>query len=656
MKKLLSLLILAAVGIAVFGCDDKMEVEPEHSNNLQEVSVCFTYNLSTDSGASMTKVSNADIFDRFYQRILSADLVADEFSLVLTEVNTGETKNFSGRWKEHNLLTLRTGTYRVTGVSTAYGDTVQEKCSFTFNEVIVVSASTHEIALTARYDCFLIVFSGSDIATIVNYNGLYETPLFSFEQYKYAFVNDKLYKDNYKNEAYVGGTFSDGAAFKCYTGDLAFEKGKYYVYSVLTGGFIIPGMEEGGVNTNDQATVVSLNNAGELGQMIPESERDNVRKLVISGDINGTDFRLIRSLNNLVSLDISTANIVAGGEAFIRYQETAEGLNYPDGYWPSDGGGVGMWAIEDHYSKKDSLEFNFWGMKHIEEIILPQSLKYLGRYTFYGCHKLKTITIPKNTNMGEGFLEEDAFWSCISLESILVEENNPYLFSVDGCLYRITSEGKKELLAVPCAKKYYTMPNDVDVATHYCIPQGSQLEELTLGYHSPVLESYYFGNFLELRRFNVDPNNNLYSEIDGVLYDKDQKTIICYPCQRREDTYLIKDGVTKIGNGSFNTCVFLKEMVIPEGVTDIGESAFFCCPRIEKVTLPSTLKWIDSCAFQQDPALKTIICLATTPPDVYDECTFVGVYPDEILVPAASVSLYQNAYVWKDFASVIKAL
>jgi len=316
---------------------------------------------------------------------------------------------------------------------------------------------------------------------------------------------------------------------------------------------------------------------------------------------------------------------------------------------------LGMWAIEDHYTKKDSLEFGFWGMKNIEELLLPKSLKYLGEHSFYGCHKLKTITIPKGTNMGYAHGEASSFWSCISLENILVEEGNTSLYSEDGCLYKTEADGKKTLLAVPAARTSFTIPEDVDITVHYSFPQGCQLEELTLGAHSPALEPYYFENLLMLRRFNVNPDNSLYSEIDGVLYDKEQKEIVCYPCYREGDTYTIKEGVTLIGANCFNSCYYLKDMVIPEGVTEIEFGAFFRCVHLESITLPSSLEKMGSHSLQQSSRLKTIKLLSVTPPEVYDECVFVGVNPDQILVPEASVSLYQNADYWKDFASVIKA-
>ena len=57
MKKILLLLLLPTIGIIIYGCEKKIEADP--SGDSEVVSVCFTYNLPVDGGASMTKASNA---------------------------------------------------------------------------------------------------------------------------------------------------------------------------------------------------------------------------------------------------------------------------------------------------------------------------------------------------------------------------------------------------------------------------------------------------------------------------------------------------------------------------------------------------------------------------------------------------------------------
>ena len=53
--------------------------------------------------------------------------------------------------------------------------------------------------------------------------------------------------------------------------------------------------------------------------------------------------------------------------------------------------------------------------------------------------------------------------------------------------------------------------------------------------------------------------------IDGILTGVIDSEII-------NETYIIPDGVTRIGDDAFSDCYNLKKITIPEGVTSIGQT------------------------------------------------------------------------------------
>ena len=250
------LMSVLMIGVSSCGSDDVIgETQPTNKN---EVKVYFVYTLDTSSGTSMNRApakaakTNAEVFDEFYTKIKSGELVASSYELTLTEVSTGATYTFKGNWNSHDLITLNTGTYHVVGKSTADGENIQEKCSIVFDEVCDISITSNVVTLHASYDCFLLIFNNTDIQTLQNYNG---TSLVSFftlgTSYKYAFVQDFLYQADKKKDAYILGKYTDGAEFKVFTGNLEFEKGKYYVYNSVSNGFDVPEMEEGNVTNSE---------------------------------------------------------------------------------------------------------------------------------------------------------------------------------------------------------------------------------------------------------------------------------------------------------------------------------------------------------------------------------------------------------------------
>ena len=130
----------------------------------------------------------------------------------------------------------------------------------------------------------------------------------------------------------------------------------------------------------------------------------------------------------------------------------------------------------------------------------------------------------------------------------------------------------------------------------------------------------------------MDENNEYYSSVDGILFNKEKDEIILYPPAKSDITtytipttvttikesafannkYLtdveIPSSVTSIGtipSGTFGACSKLSAIEIPEGVTSIGSGAFYGS-GIENIVLPSTLVEIQSDAFTQTPKLKHI--------------------------------------------------
>jgi len=134
------------------------------------------------------------------------------------------------------------------------------------------------------------------------------------------------------------------------------------------------------------------------------------------------------------------------------------------------------------------------------------------------------------------------------------------------------------------------------------------------------------------------PGNPAYTSMDGVLFDKQLQSLVCYP-RAREGTYSIPDGVThichyafafcngltgvvipdsvaSIGDKAFMTCSGLTSIAIPDSVTSIGNSAFFSCTKLTDMTLPKSVTSIGDKAFD--------MCTRLTSLTVPDSVTDIG--------------------------------
>ncbi len=85
-----------------------------------------------------------------------------------------------------------------------------------------------------------------------------------------------------------------------------------------------------------------------------------------------------------------------------------------------------------------------------------------------------------------------------------------------------------------------------------------------------VFNNSTFSVCTALKYINVNPNNQNYIAVDGVLLNKDKTEFICYPKAKGDTNYIIPDSITKIDNYIFMGCNNLTSVTIPDSVISIA--------------------------------------------------------------------------------------
>ncbi|PKM49401.1 MAG: hypothetical protein CVV02_16180 [Firmicutes bacterium HGW-Firmicutes-7] len=110
----------------------------------------------------------------------------------------------------------------------------------------------------------------------------------------------------------------------------------------------------------------------------------------------------------------------------------------------------------------------------------------------------------------------------------------------------------------------------------------------------------------ELAKFTVDSNNNNYASIDGVLFSKDETTLLQYP-YAKTGSYSIPDHVSDISEEAFWNCRKLTDIAIPDSVKNIGTGAFYSCIELTNITLPDSITSIGASVFSSCTGLTEVI-------------------------------------------------
>ena len=204
----------------------------------------------------------------------------------------------------------------------------------------------------------------------------------------------------------------------------------------------------------------------------------------------------------------------------------------------------------------------FYECRILNSIIIPASVVGIGNNAFYGCISLKSIEIPSSvTSIGEY-----AFNDCYNLESIEISSNvtsiGDGVFSGCSSLESIeipssvTSIGEYAFYGCVSLKSIEIPVNVISIednAFNYC----SSLSSIESPSSVTSIGEQVFMGCQGLNRINVENYNTNYSSVDGVLFNKNQTTLICYPGGKMEITYIVPVGVINIRDGAFYDCIYL---------------------------------------------------------------------------------------------------
>ena len=335
------------------------------------------------------------------------------------------------------------------------------------------------------------------------------------------------------------------------------------------------------------------------------------------GSLADGSFSLDEYYYGMSEMAMTTFDTADGYSYRLNYDGTAKLTGAPDNWYveiPSELDGHAVTVIGDSaFYWDDELEeviipegvteiepYAFEDCYSLTYVSLPSTLKTIGRYAFANCEELSDITLPEGlTEIGN-----DAFWYCESLEIVNIPGSvvriGDEAFADCSALYDVTfGEGVKSIGAYAFQYDYdlenITLPESLERIGEGAFA-NSGLASIYIPQNVNAIGSSAFANTY-ISGFSVHPDNATFAEIDGVLFEKTSKTLLCYPSEKEDTYYEVPNGILTIGADAFADNDWLEEIVIPDTVTKIGPRAFEYCYALSNVTMSQNLTSIGENAF-----------------------------------------------------------
>ena len=110
----------------------------------------------------------------------------------------------------------------------------------------------------------------------------------------------------------------------------------------------------------------------------------------------------------------------------------------------------------------------------------------------------------------------------------------------------------------------------------------------------------------QINNIVVDTNNEKFSSVNGVLFNKDQTKLVKYPRGKTNTSYIIPSTVIEIGENAFYFCDKLTTITIANSVKIIGHEGFYGCLNLTNVVMGNSVEEIKSEGFLQCESLTSI--------------------------------------------------
>ncbi len=322
-----------------------------------------------------------------------------------------------------------------------------------------------------------------------------------------------------------------------------------------------------------------------------------------------------------------------------------------------------MDKIYDFNILNDGTLYKYMG--NDTEVIIPVNVTDIWASAFSESHGIKHISIPSTVSE----IAPYAFARLTDLETIEVDQNNPFYYSAGNCLIEKSShsllsgcktsiipDDATEILdgafAGCTSLKFITIPDSITSIGNRAFEGCSALKSIIIPGSVRIIHEEAFKNCISLESLIIH---------DGVQHIEKNAFENCVVLQ----DICFPDSIETLGNSVFYNTKFMKEVagkttilgnhliaadpnikgeyIVPESIRFIERYAFKYNKNLTKVSFPNGLKRIGYEAFKGCSALKEIVLpegLEEISADAFAECSSLT----KVTIPESVISIEDHAF------------
>lgn len=184
--------------------------------------------------------------------------------------------------------------------------------------------------------------------------------------------------------------------------------------------------------------------------------------------------------------------------------------------------------------------------RNTEQYSVPENVSVIGEFAFSECWELHEINLPETLTE----IQFGAF-TCCGITRMIIPDG---VTELTACTFQSCTE-----------LQYIELGNGVTCLEWDAFYNCARLEKIMIPEQVTEIQDGAFEDCTSLRAITVSENNEMFSSVDGILYDKDQTALLAYPGGKTDTTVTLSAEVTSVTYGALSDCEYLMEVIVEEG-------------------------------------------------------------------------------------------
>ena len=232
----------------------------------------------------------------------------------------------------------------------------------------------------------------------------------------------------------------------------------------------------------------------------------------------------------------------------------------------------------------------FSGVEGLKEIIIPGTVKVIQDNAFSYNYDIEKITIQD----GVESIGESAFKNCTSLKEVIIPDS---VIEIGGEAFRFCTNLTKVQLSNNLTSLEYMVFSNCENLTTINIPNKlTNMDDSVFGYcyklnniNIPAgvtnISDSAFIDCTNLYNLTIDSANETYEVEDGIIYTKDNSTLIMLAPMSEREIITIRDGIKKC---NLTICKSMKTLNLPSSIEYISGKMFYGIELLEAINIPES--------------------------------------------------------------------